>query len=179
MSSAKELIETIKADVEKKGRTAASQKDEVAFMRAMVNDRDFKVQVYDRNGPTDEYVCPSENARSIGVNTLMSTTHMSKDEATGLMNGYEYSNKDAENFVGISKEFVSNYLNTGRKLSLGMREKSNISLSRKVVAPSTSATPVKTGEIDENGKEIWTTKTTHNPGHESIKVHAPHPPYIK
>lgn len=179
MSVTSDLINSIKEDVKSKNRTAASQKDEVAVMKAMLNDKDFKVQVYDRNGPTDEYVCPSENARAIGVNTLTSTTHMSKDEATGLMNDYEYTTKDAENFVGISKEFVSNYMDTMRKLPLGMREKSNISLSRKVVAPSTSATPIKTGQFDENGKEIYTTKTTYNPGHESIKVHAPHPPYIK
>lgn len=178
MENAKKLIETIKAENVERNRTAASQKDEIAVMRAMINDRDFKVQVYDKNGPTDQFINPSDNARIIGANILVDTTKMSRAEANTLMDGYEFTNKDAESFVNISKEFVSNYMDTGRKLPLGKREKSDISFSRKIVEPCTKGTPIKVG-VDANGNDVWETKTSYRPGHESIRVHAPHPSYIK
>lgn len=178
MENVKQLIASIKKENVERGRTAASQKDEIAVMRAMVNDKDFKTQVYDKKGPTDQFICPSDNARALGSNILVTTTKMPKAEANTLMDDYEFTNKDAEALINISKEFISGYMDTGRKLPLGKREKSDISLSRKIVAPSTKGTPVKVG-VDADGRDVWETKTTYNPGHESIRIHAPHPPYIK
>ena len=74
MENAKNLIQLIKDENQARNRVAASQKDEIAVMRAMINDKDFKVQVYDRNGATNQFISPSDNARSIGSNILTSTT---------------------------------------------------------------------------------------------------------
>ena len=178
MENAKNLIQLIKDENQARNRVAASQKDEIAVMRAMINDKDFKVQVYDRNGATDQFISPSDNARSIGSKILTRTTKMPRAESNTLMSEDEFTNKDAEAFVNISKEFISGYMDTGRKLPLGKREKSDISLSRKIVEPSTKGTPIKV-DVDANGNDVWETKTTYRPGHESIRVHAPHPPYIK
>ena len=44
---------------------------------------------------------------------------MSKTETDGLMDNYEFKNQEANAMIGLSKEFINTYLNTGRKLPLG------------------------------------------------------------
>lgn len=175
---AEELIESIRQVNDERKRTAISQKDEVAVMRAMINDQDFRTTVYDKDGSTDQSNCPSDYIRTVVSDAIANTTKMPKAEANNLMNDYEFSNKDAENLVGLSKEFVSNYLQTGRKLPLGCRKESDISLSYKRVEATTKGSPTRSG-VDENGKDLWTIKTTTIPAHDSISVHAPCPAHLK
>lgn len=175
---ARKLIESIRQLNVERGRTAISQKDEVAVMRAMINDQNFRTTVYDKDGATDQTICPSECIRSVVSDAITNTTKMPKAEANNLMNNYEFSNKDSENLVNVSKEFVSNYIQTGRKLPLGCREESDISLSYKRVEATTKGSPTRSG-VDENGKDLWTIKTTTIPAHDSISVHAPCPAHLK
>ena len=85
---------------------------------------------------------------------------------------------DAETMIGLSKEFFNSYLQTGRKIGLGCREKSNVSLIKKDIPASTRYFPKQTG-VDDNGNAIFTKGETKVPAYESIKVISPCPSHIK
>ena len=55
-----ELITNIKENLSQK---SASTRDEVRVMKAMLNDRDFKVSTYSNNGITQH--CPAEDYQDI------------------------------------------------------------------------------------------------------------------
>lgn len=175
MENVKEVINKI---VSENTRVSASQKDEVLVMKAMLNDRDYNVTVYDRNGATDSTINPSECARSITSNILTNAAGIPKAEANGIVEDYEFTKSDAENMINISKQFVHTYLETGRKLPLGGREKSNISLVNKTISETVKGIPVNSG-TDDQGNPVWTTKSTVRPKHNSIKVISPCPNWLK
>lgn len=170
----KGLIEEIKGNL---SQTNSSQKDEIRVMRAMLNDKDFKVDVYGKEGKVDSY-CPSEDARNMFANVISSAVKISSDEANGLMENYEFKKSDADTMINVSKEFVNTYIQTGRKLPLGPREKSNVSLSLKQVEATTRTYPKKIG-INDDGSACYENAPTEIKAHESIRVHAPCPVWVK
>ena len=174
MSTTLDLINKIK---EERKNVSSSQKDEVSVMRAMLNDKDFKVDVYSKDGVTGQ-VCPSEAARNIAANVISNTTKMSQNEAKALADNYEYTKADATNMIDISKEFVNTYIQTGRKLPLGGRENSNISLSHKEIKPALKSYPKKVG-TNADGSPIRQNVTVQTSGHDSMRVYAPHPTWVK
>lgn len=127
MSKTTELIKEIKEGLT---QTSSSQKDEVRIMQSMLNDKDYVVGVYGKEGKKEDY-SPSADYRKMVSNVIAGTTKMKKEEAEQLADKYEVTKSDAASMVGISKEFVNTYLTCGRKLPLGGREKSNFELSIK------------------------------------------------
>ena len=101
-------------------------------------------------------------------------TGIQPKEARALANTFEFSKKESESMVNISKEYVNTYLHTGRKLPIGGREKSNVSLLLKEIKESEKKYPNSIGDTSDK-----TTGTTIVPAHESIKVSAPCPSYLK
>lgn len=124
----KELVANIE---ESRTQTSANAKDENRVMRAMLNDPTFKVDVWGRNGIEGQY-CPYEEARTLVANIVKDTTKISAKEASDLASQYEFGKQEAGIMINISKEFVNTYIETGRKLPLGGRESSNISIAKKV-----------------------------------------------
>ena len=57
----KALIEEIKKNL---SQTSASQKDEVRVMKAMLNDKDYVIDLYSNEGKVGTY-CPSRDARDM------------------------------------------------------------------------------------------------------------------
>lgn len=176
MSTVQELITEINGN-----RTNASSniKDEQRVMRAMLNDKDYKVDVYKGTGVIGTY-CPYEESRRLLSNVIKSTTKITAQEATELASDYEFSRADSEIMVGLSKEFINTYVETGRKLPLGGREKSNVSLEKKVKEARANTYPKKVG-VDANGKDIYENVNdgTIIPSHDSIKVHGGCPAWLK
>ena len=68
----------------------ASTKDEISVMQAMLNDKTYKVGVFNKNGQVDTY-CPAEEARAMSAITISQAAHISMPEAENLMESYEYS----------------------------------------------------------------------------------------
>lgn len=174
MEKLNELINDIKTNL---SQTSASQKDEVRIMKAMLNDREFKVDVYGKTGVEDTY-CPAEDARSMCSSIISATTKISVDEASSLMDKYDFKKSDANTFIGVGKEFVNTFVQSGRKLPLGGRELSNVSLSLKTVDETTRTYPKKIG-IDNDGTGCYENVPTTIKAHESIRVHAPCPSWVK
>lgn len=162
-----ELIKNIKENL---SQASASNKDEVAVMRAMLNDKNFKVTSYSNSGTTEH--CPAEEFRGMLSNVVSATTKISKAEAENLVDSYEAKKSDAETMVALSKDFTNSYLRTGRKINLGGTEKSNISIQLKEVKESVKRYPKKV----DGGYVKAETKV---PAHEGLTVTAPCPDWAR
>lgn len=125
-----EKLAEIRANVKQK---ACSNTDEVAVMRAMLNDPDYTVTMYKGDGPVGEY-SPYKETRKFVSSVISSTTGIKKPEAEALSEKYVVSNADAATLVGLTKAFVDDYITgTGRKLGLGGRADHSFYLSAETV----------------------------------------------
>lgn len=174
MERVNELVKGIREGLKQQ---SSSQKDELAVMRAMLNDKEYQVGVYSKEGQIGTF-CPAEEARTMISSVISGATKVSLPEAQQLANEYEFTKNDAQNMINISKEFVNTYLETGRKLPLGGRETSDVSLLKKDVAESTRSFPKQIG-VDEQGNKLFETGETKVPAHSSVKVFGSCPSWLK
>ena len=154
-----------------------SVKNETAVMTAMMNDGTYQVSTYAGGGYQGIY-CPAASFRRVVSNALSASTGMTRLEADSLLAKHEFTSQDAREMVNFSKEFVLSYLKTGRKLPLGGRDNSNISLKIKEVPAGFVTYPVKIGE-DQHGHPICESKETFVGQYETIKVYGPCPSWKK
>lgn len=171
------LLGLIKEINDTRTQTSASAKDEVRVMKAMLNDPTFKVDVYGRSGVEGQY-CPYEDARAMVQNIIKDTTKISAKEAADLAGNYNFGNQEAKAMIGIAKEFVNTYVETGRKLPLGGRKDSNISLAKKVKEARVNSFPKKVGVNDDGTDRYETVDDGMIPAHKSIKVYSSCPSWI-
>ena len=172
--SVKSLVDEIRNGL---SQTSSSRKDEVRVMQAMLSDPTYSVDEYGKDGVTGQYN-PCKDFRAMAASVVSNVAKIPQSEAANLMNDYEVKKSEATSMVNISKEFINTFLHTGRKLTLGAREKSDVSLSLKTVAPSTRLYPQKVG-VKDDGNPIYSKAPTTVPAHEAIRVHAPCPPWVK
>lgn len=173
MSETMKLIKEIKTNLSQR---SSSQKDEIRVMQAMINDKEYVVDVYGSVGKIGTY-CPSEDARKLTAAIIASTTKISKDEAEHLAGEHVFSKNEASSMVNISKEFVNTYIETGRKLPLGGRKESNVSLLGRDVANSISRYPKKVTNSDGSVRYENAEKAV--PAHKTIKSSGPCPVWVK
>lgn len=166
MENAKLTIKEIKDNC---AQRSVSKKDEITVMKAILNDPEYSVDVYEKSGKVGEYN-PSQDLRKMLTNVVSSTTRISSKEAAELVNQYEFTKSDASTMINVSKEFINSYLPTGRKLSLGGREMSNIHLLWKEIPERTTGVPSK----DNKDR-----KSTFIPAHGGIKTSNPCPSWIE
>jgi len=143
---AKKIINEVTGAVSQR---SASKKDEVTVMRAIINDPEYSVDVYDKTGKCGNYQ-PGADFRKMVSNVVSNTTKIPYKEAKALVDNYEFTKSDATTMVGVSKEFINTYLQTGRKLPLGGREKSDVELMWKTINQRTTEVPVKTASGQNN-----------------------------
>lgn len=159
-------------------REAASNKDEIRVMRAMLNDKEYKVDIYSENG-IEGQICPSAEARSMISSVIANTTKISTKEAEALAEDYEFKRSEAIAMVNISKEFINTYIETGRKLPLGGRAKSDVSLLKKEINKVTTRRYPKKVGVDANGKGIYEKGVSEVQPHNTIKVIGGCPEWLK
>lgn len=168
------LIQEINTNLK---QTSSSRKDEVAVMQAMLSDPEYEVNIYGKDGIEGTYN-PTNDFRSMCASIISNAAKVPVAEATQLMSDYSVRKSEATSMVNISKEFVNTFIHTGRKLPLGAREKSDISLSIKNVEAATRMYPQKIG-VNDDGSDRYSKTPTTIPAHESIRVHAPCPSWVK
>lgn len=149
---------------------SSSRKDETTIMKAMLNDPTYQVGIYDKTGHIGDY-CPYADSRKMFANVIATTTKISAQEAQELSNNYEVTKSDANTMVNISKEFIGTYLQTGRKMQLGGRKTSNVSLMLKHVDEKEKVVPKKNQDDEQ--------MTTHVPAHDAIRAMCPCPSWLK
>ena len=157
-------------------RKSASRKDEIKVMQAMLNDTSYEVDVYNKDGVESTYN-PAKDFRNMCSNIISKSAQIPLAEATNLVDKYEVTKSDASSMVNISKEFVNTYIHSGRKLPLGSREYSDVSLGLKKVDESTRLYPTKVG-VNDDGSDRYSKTPTVVPAHESVRVYAPCPTWI-
>lgn len=165
MKTVNEIVSEIQAT---RTQQSASGKDEIAVMRGMLNDIGYEVDIYNQQGKAGTY-CPSKDARGMLANQLHKAAKVPTQEAGELAVAYEFSRSDAETHVRVAKEFVNTYIGTGRKLPLGCREESDVSLLQKNIPACERTYPKKTG-VNADGTDRYEKATTHVPAHSSIRV---------
>lgn len=173
-STVQELIKEIN---ETRTQTSASAKDETRVMRAMLNDPEFKVNVYGKSGVEGVY-SPYEEARILVSNIVRDTTKISGKEASELAQSYEFGKQESNIMIGLSKEFINTYLETGRKLPLGGRADSNISIAKKIKKERSGGFPQKVG-VNSDGTDKIVTSNETIPEHGSLRVYSQCPSWIK
>lgn len=171
-----DLLKEIK---ENQSQLIASQKDELRVMVAMLNDPEYKVGLYNKDGEQTGIICPREDALDIISRSVSSLTGVSLQEAHTLSQDKVFDNNDAKSFINISKQYILGYIETGRKLSFGKREDTDFSLHQEVVPEKYHTHPVKVGEKD--GKPIYEhkKKDTPTPEHKVLKASSPCPSWLK
>lgn len=157
-------------------QTSSSARDEIRVMKAMLNDTNFKVGIYDKTGKIGER-CPSKEIRGMISGVVATTTKITNAEAEELVNDYEFKKSDAVTMIDFSKDFINTALSTGRKIPLGATATSNISISQKTVDAKTRHYPKRVG-VNEDGTPRCETAEAIVPAHDSIRVFSPCPPYI-
>jgi len=158
-------------------QTSSSQKDEIRVMRTMLNDREYKVNVYGKEGVVGQY-CPASDARTIAASIISSAAKIPAAEAAKLAESYEFSKNEATLMIDLSKEFVNTFLQTGRKFPLGGREKSNVSLAIKDVKEAIVGYPKKIG-VNNDGTPRFGKGEVKVNAHQSVRVFAPCPPWVE
>ena len=174
MEKVQELVNEIKSTISQK---TSSNKDEVKIMRAMMNDTEYKVGVYAKNGMIGEY-CPADSAREMAASILHGAAGLTEKESTVLANNYTFGKSEAKCVVELSKEFINTYMHTGRKIALGGRATSDISIGIKEIESSERPFPKVVG-IGDDGKKIYGRGVTKVGAYDSIKVYSPCPAWIK
>lgn len=174
MSKTNELLKEIKQGL---SQVSSSQKDEVRVMQSMLNDKEYVVGIYGKEGKVEDY-CPATEYRRMLTGVVASTTKIAKEEAAQLTDKYEVTKSDATIMVGLSKEYINTYLDSGRKLPLGGREMSNYELSIKENKATTKKYPKQVG-IGSDGKGVYESTPKQVPAHKSIKAHGGCPVWVK
>lgn len=165
------------ADIKKNlSQTNASHKDEVAVMQAMLSDPTYEVTQYDKSGPVGSYN-PCKDFRGMCASIIENTTKIPGAEAEALMENYTVKKAEADTMVNVSKEFINTYLSTGRKLPMGGRATSNVSLSPKHIPETVRTCPRRVGNAADNGE--YSRVPTTIPAHDAVRVHAPCPKWLK
>lgn len=172
------VTELVKEIDETRTQTSACAKDEIRVMKAMLNDPTFVVDVYGKSGVEGQY-SPYEDAHNIVTNILKNAGNISTKEAADLSSRYEFSKQDATAFVNISKEFINTYIETGRKLPLGGRATSNISIAKKVKEERSNNFPKKVGVNDDGTDRYESYGDGIIPAHGSLKVYSSCPSWLK
>lgn len=173
-STVQSLVEEIRTGL---SQCSSSRKDEVRVMQAMLSDPNYEVTTYGKDGPTGTYN-PCKDFRSMCSSIISSVAHVGASEAENMMADYTVKKSEAGTMVSVSKEFVSTFLQTGRKLPLGGRETSDISMSLKHVPSRVRPCPHKVG-VNDDGSNRYARSPATVAAHDSIRVYSPCPTWVK
>lgn len=174
MEQFKTVQEAVKSIKDSVTQVSASKKDEVTLMQTMLNDRNFEVDVYAKSGKTGTYA-PGKDFREALSSMVSGVANIDQKEAESLVEGYDVTRKQAESMVNVSKEFVNTYMTTGRKLNLGGRKTSNVSLTAKHCDAQITRYP-KT--ITKDGEKVTISAERWGEAYDGIKASSPRPSWI-
>lgn len=136
----------------------------------MLNDPSYVVGIYTKDGKVGEY-SPYADSRKMIAEVIAETTGISANESESLANAYEFTKSNATSMINLSKEFVNTYLQTGRKLPLGGREKMDGYLYLQTVEETTKQVPSKNTNNERKSVVI--------PSHSKVKSSSSCPKWLK
>lgn len=107
---------------------SSSRVDEIRVMKTMLNDKDFKISIYDKNKGLVGQRSPREEAVKFIASTASAITGLDAKNAAELAEKYEFTKKDAIFLIENGRDFTRTYLSTGRKLPIIQSEDTEASL---------------------------------------------------
>lgn len=163
-------VQSMVEEIRKSNSSKVNKKQEIEVMTAMVNDYNYKPAILNKHNEVDGYICPAESMDKLATQIIKSAG-IGGTEAEGLAKQYEYTKNDATQLLDVSKEFVNCYMDSGRKLSLGKREKADITLQQRINEECDKKFHKKVGEASD-GSPVMEEFLKHIPKHKTIKVKA-------
>jgi len=168
----KSELESVITEIKKSAKQISVNKvDEVRVMKAMLNDKDFKISIYDKNEGYIGDKCPAEEATQFVANVIQSTTGLDSKDSKHLAEGYEFTKKDAVFLVNNAKDFMEVYMRTGRKLNIIQNGAGEASIYARDIPAGTKNIPAKPGSSEI--KQIST------PAYTKIVSISKSPKYVK
>ena len=169
---AKSELEGIISEIKKSAKQISINKiDEVRVMKSMINDKDFKISIYDKNEGFIGEKCPAEEATAFVASIIQSTTGLDSKDSKHLADNYEFTKKDATFLVGNAKDFMEVYMRTGRKLNIIQNGAGEASIYARDIPAATKTIPAKPGSPE--------TKQISTPAYTKIVSISKSPKYVK
>lgn len=157
MNNNSELDKLINSIRNSTTQLGANRIDEVSVMTCMLNDKDFRVGIYDKS---DGYIgsrCPANEATMFVKNIIQNATGLDSKDSLHLAESYKFTKKDATFMLSNMRDFMDTYMRTGRKFNILQNESSEASIYTKEVPAINKKVPDKDNGIS---KEITTSPFT-------------------
>lgn len=162
------IIEEIKTTAK---QISINKVDEVKVMRSMLNDKNFKIPIFDKNEGYIGDKCPAEEATNFVASVIQTATGLDSKDSKHLADGYEFTKKDATFMVNNAKDFIETYMRTGRKLNIIQNGAGEASIYAKDIPAGVKNIPAKPGSPEL--KQIST------PAYTKIVSISKSPKYVK
>ena len=140
-SEMEQLIEEIKKVTET--QTSINKADELRVMTTMLNDPEFSIGVYDKKLGYIGQKSPHDEAVKFVSDIIQRATGLEKKDSQHLASGLEFTKRDSNFLISNMKDFLSVYMDTGRKINIMQNEKSEANLYTKNMSSSTKTIPNK------------------------------------
>lgn len=139
---AKSELENLIVEIKKSTKQISINKvDEVKVMKCMLNDKQYRAGIYDKNNGYVGDHCPAEEATMFIKNVIQGATGLDSRDALHLAEEYEFTNKDAQFMINNMRDFLDVYTQTGRKINLIQSGTTDASIYTKEVAASSKMVP--------------------------------------
>lgn len=160
MENAKSELEQMIVDVKKKANNhvAVNRVDEVNIMKAMLNDPQFSLGIYDKNVGYIGQRCPHDEAVQFVKNVVSGATGLDRKESEVLAKNYEFTKRDANYMLTNMRDFITVYTSTGRKINIMQTANTEAYLYTKEQQPTKKQVPDK--EHPGSSKPITTAAYT-------------------
>jgi len=154
MSELNDLINNIKNET---SQIYINKANEIDVMRCMLNDKDYSISVYDKNGYVEQR-SPHEEAIKFIASVINRSTGLDKKDANYLAENFEFNKKDAVFLLNNSRDFISTYMNSGRKFNIMQTKDTEADIYTEKVDSKIKSIPIK--DSDKKFKEIKTSSYT-------------------
>lgn len=144
MESKKSELEQVISDIKKRAtQVAVNRVDEITVMRAMLNDPDFYIGIYDKNQGYVGQRSPRVEAVNFTKNIISSTTGLDSKDSKFLAENYQFTKRDANFLVTNMKDFLNVYTGTGRKINIIQNAETEAALYTREVPAGKKCIPDK------------------------------------
>ena len=134
------LIDEIKSNTK---QISVNKIDEVKVMKSMLNDKNFRLGIYDKNeGYIGEH-CPAEEATIFVKNIIQGATGLDARDSMHLAESYEFTKKDATFMLSNMRDFIDIYMQSGRKLNIIQNQTTEANIYTREMGSTTKIVPDK------------------------------------
>ena len=140
MTELESMIQEVKETTQ---QIAINKIDEIKVMKCMLNDKDFRLGVYDKNLGHVGDKCPHDEAVNFVKNIIAGSTGLDNKDSRHLAENYEFTKRDASFLLDNMRDFIQVYTSTGRKINIMQTADTEACLYTKNIGSSSKSVPDK------------------------------------